>query len=174
MVIDLEHFRTVFRSYFRWSKMRPEVVKWGQVRLILGSGLSLCLGQSCSHCDIFIQFKNHVMYYTFTTLVPCGFNHSINKREIQTVQFANKVTLSRHMMVIWQGTELGSRDRRTTTRLTDDEKVLYIDHTFTNHDQSTRLILWNTLQFISRGHLPSTGGLVNPYLACHCANKIFE
>ena len=70
--------------------------------------------------------------------------YTINKREIQTVQFANKVTLSRHMMVIWQGTELGSRDRRTTTRLTDDEKLLYIDHTFTNHDQSTKI---DTLEY---------------------------
>ena len=74
------------------------------------------------------------MYYTFTTPVPNRVvPFYINKREIQTVQFANKVTLSRHMMVIWQATELGSRDLRTTTRLTDDEKLLYIDHTF---DQS--------------------------------------
>ena len=81
LVIVLEHFR----SYFR-SNIRPEVMKWGQVRLILGSGLSLCLGQNCSHCDIFIQFKNHVMYYTFTTrvpnrLVPCGIYHSIHYQQ---------------------------------------------------------------------------------------------
>ena len=44
------------------------------------------LGQNCSHCDIFIQFKNHVMYYTFTTrvpnrLVPCGIYHSIHYQQ---------------------------------------------------------------------------------------------